>query len=198
LTIPAAGVIAINKSELYTRITAALTSADLQAAEQLIKANRDQLSDQEHDECVGNVHFYAKRYQEAVLCYEAAIESSPDYDCARYHYLLGVQAERAGEIVNAFQRYQAAIEIEPTFVDAYIELGGLCGKIEDFEGAYQCYTDAAKLDPKDIAIRYNLVRVLSELVKKAPAIYACALRDAQVAYELASTYLEPPDNKRVW
>src|SRR5438552_850465 len=98
-------------------------------------------------EGLGNVAFYERDLQDAVNHYEAAIALQPDRVIARYQYLVGTQAERSGDLVNAFKRYQAAIEAEPEFLDAYIELGGLLTKIKDFEGAAQCYRDAARIAP---------------------------------------------------
>ncbi len=93
----------MSKSDLYATITALLTSGARNEAELLINTSRPALSEPEYKECLGNLHFYSKEYQKATPLYEAAMESSPDYDCARYHYLLGVQAEQAGQLSNAFQ-----------------------------------------------------------------------------------------------
>ncbi|MBX9622365.1 MAG: tetratricopeptide repeat protein [Gemmataceae bacterium] len=186
------------KSDLYAKITALLASGARNEAELLIGTNRAALSEPEYKECLGNLHFYAKNYQKATMLYEAAMESWPEYDCARYHYLLGVQAEQAGQLSNAFERYQAAIGIEPGFVDAYIELGGLLCKVGDFEGAFQCYTDAIGIDPADLAIRHNLLQVLSQLAQKDPATYSQPLKDAQAAYDAAKGSLSQPESARVW
>lgn len=188
----------MSKSDVYMKITALLTSGAKQEAETLINTCRGTLSDSEYKECLGNLHFYSKEYQEAIPLYEAAMESSPEYDCARYHYLLGTQAEQAGRLSDAFKRYQAAIGIEPNFVDSYVELGGLLCKVEDFEGALQCYTDAIVIDPTDLAIRHNLVQVLSQLIQKDPATYSQPLKEAQAAYDTAKESLGQPDSSRVW
>lgn len=189
----------MNKSDIYARITSLLSSGARHEGEQLIGSSRGTLSPPEYMECLGNLHFYSKAYQSAVESYEAAMESSPEYDCARYHYLLGVQAERSGQLSNAFQRYQAAIEIEQGFVDAYVELGGLLCKVEDFEGAFQCYTDAIRIDPADLAIRHNLVEVLLRLVQKDPAAYSQTLEDAETAYFITKMgAVRQPDSSQVW
>ncbi len=169
----------MSKSNLYEKITALQTSGATNEAASLLSTRRSQLSEPEYKECLGNQHFYAKEYQQATPLYEEAMESSPEYDCARYHYLLGAQAELAGKLTDAFDRFQAAIDIEPSFVDSYIELGGLLCKVEDFEGAYQCYSDAIKVDPADPGIRQNLIVVLTQLDKKDPAKYSQLLKDAQ-------------------
>jgi tetratricopeptide (TPR) repeat protein len=180
------------------RITSLLASGARAEAESLVGSIQATMSDPEYKECLGNLHYYDKEFQKAIPFYEAAMESSQEYDCARYHYLLGVQAEQAGQLSNAFQRYQAAIGIEPTFVDSYIELGGLLYKIADFEGAFQCYTDAIKLDPADLSIRHNLIQVLSQLVQNDPTTYSQLLTDAQAAYHAVREASNQPDSNRLW
>lgn len=134
-------------------------------------------------ECLGNLHFYRKELQEAIQFYEAAIKNEPNYAIARYQYLVGTQEEREENFVEAFKRYQNAIEAEPTFIDPYVELGGLLVKVSDFEGAVQCYRDAVRLDPLDIANHHNLKAVLSRLVQLDPNRYKEELSAAEVAYE---------------
>ena len=101
-------------------------------------------------ECVGNLHFYRRELQEAVVEYEAAIAVSPAHMISRYQYLVGTQEEKKRNFVGAFKRYQAAIEIDRSFVDAYVELGGLLVKVGDLVGAVQCYRDAVRLAPDDV------------------------------------------------
>lgn len=137
-------------------------------------------------ECLGNRHFYKRELQEAVRCYETAIGLVPEQLISRYQYLVGVQEEREGNAVAAFKRYQAAIEAEPSFVDSYVELGGLLVKVEDFEGAAQCYRDAVRLEPSDIANHYNLKTVLGQLAQKDPARFNEELARAEAAYEKAA------------
>jgi tetratricopeptide (TPR) repeat protein len=188
----------VDKSNLYLKITSLFATGARGEAESLLGSGRAALRYPECQECLGNLHFYNKEYQQAIPYFEAAMESEPDYDCARYHYLLGLQAEQAGQLTEAFERYQAAIEIEPSFVDSYVELGGLLCKVQDFEGALRCYTDASRIDPEDLAVRHNLVQVLSELAKKNPAAYSQALGEARAAYDAVSGPSAQPNRNRVW
>jgi tetratricopeptide (TPR) repeat protein len=119
-------------------------------------------------ECLGNLHFYKRELQEAINKYESSILIDPEYLIARYQYLVGVQEEKKDDFVSAFKRYQAAIEIEPTFIDAYVELGALLIKVGDFKGAAQCYRDALRLAPADITNVHNLKSVLLKLLSTDP------------------------------
>jgi len=137
-------------------------------------------------ECQGNHLFYQKKLQEAVRCYEAAITLKPDYPISRYQYLVGTQEEREGNFVAAFKRYQAAIGVEPTFVDPFVELGGLLAKVGDLAGAAQCYRDAVRLEPTDVANHYNLKSILSRLAEVSPEQHREELAAAEAAYEDAA------------
>src|ERR1017187_8928954 len=64
-------------------------------------------------ECMGNMHFYRRELQMAIGKFENAISIDPTYMISRYQYLVGTQAEKGGDFVSAFKRYQAAIDIEP-------------------------------------------------------------------------------------
>jgi len=171
------------KSNTYNSITSRLAVDAGADMEQLIIDSRDALGELEYIECMGNLHYYRKEYQKAALLYEQAMKRSPDYDCARYHYIVGLQDESVGALTDAFDRYQAAIEIEPEFIDTYIELGALLCKVGDYKGAYQCYTDAILLDPKSMAIRHNQLQVLLCLSKKDPGAYSEAFKIAHAEYD---------------
>ena len=186
------------KSDQYQQITGLLHDGQRQQAIDLLEASRGLLSKQEYSECQGNIRFYDKDYQGAIPFFEAAIEGGDGYEASRYHYLIGVQLEQAGKLSDAFQRYQAAIEIEPSFVDSYIELGGLLFKVKDYPGAYQCYSDAVRLDPNDLGIHHNLIQVLTELEKEDTAKYGEALAQAQATKKSAEERLPEPRNNRIW
>jgi tetratricopeptide (TPR) repeat protein len=165
------------------RITNSYCSGEVEIGNELLAENEGFLPRQVFLECLGNRDFYLKKYQAAVNFYEEAIVSDPDYQISRYQYLVGVQDEREKDLVAAFKRYQAAIEIEPCFVDAYVELGGLLVKVGDFEGAVQCYRDALRLAPTEAENFLNLRFVLSELVQNGDDKYAIELADIVATFE---------------
>ncbi|HVX14149.1 MAG TPA: tetratricopeptide repeat protein [Pirellulales bacterium] len=186
------------KNDEYMQITGLLSAGQIQEGEEAIKRARSALPLPVFLECVGNVHFYKREFQQAINKYEEAMHADPDFDSARYHYLVAVQKEREGDVVEAFKRYQAAIEIEPTFVDAYVELGGLLSKIEDFEGALTCYTDALKLDPRDLKNYFNRAEILRALSSTDPAQYAEQYQAALSELESAKARLPAIDESAKW
>lgn len=147
------------------------------------KQKSDELPELFRLECLGNISFYQRNIGEAIKFYEAATLLSPEHVIPRYLYLAGVKNEREKKFVDAFKYYQAAIEAEPSFVDSYVELGGLLMKVEDFEGALRCYEDAVRLDSGEPSNYENLKAVLTKLNQNQPGCYEEKLQVAQTAYE---------------
>jgi tetratricopeptide (TPR) repeat protein len=186
------------KNDEYLKITDLLSAGQIQEGAEAIERAKNSLPLPALLECMGNLHFYKREFQQAINKYEEAMRADAEYDSARYHYLTAVQKEREGDLAEAFKRYQSAIEIEPTFVDAYVELGGLLVKVEDFEGALTCYTDALKLDPKDLRNFSNKVEVLRSLSNANPAQYAEQYQAALSGFENAKARLPAIDKTTIW
>lgn len=105
--------------------------------------------------------------------------------------MVGTQAEKSGNFVQAFERYQAAIEAEPTFLDAYVELGGLLTKVDDLEGALRCYRDALAIEPDDPTNHHNVIAVLDRLVALGKNEYVGELGSARTAHAAMSEDRKP-------
>ena len=184
---------------IVAEVTSLSSAGRIYDGERLFLENVDQLPEALRLECLGNLYFYKRDLQTAVDHYEAAIVLAPERVISRYQYLVGTQEERKGDFVAAFKRYQAAVDAEPTFLDAYVELGGLLAKIKDYEGAAKCYRDAASIAPHDASVIYNLRAVLSQLAVKDPDRYNKQLKDVEVAYEkLAQAYGAEPIQGHSW
>jgi tetratricopeptide (TPR) repeat protein len=164
-------------------ITRCFRSGNAEAAVRLFEMHRGKLSEAARLEYLGNLHFYQRHLQEAIDNYEAAIALEPDHFISRYQYLIGTQAEKNGDLTLAFQRYQNAIEIEPEFVDAYVELGGLLAKVGDLEGAAQAYRDALRLVPHELANANNLRAILMKLSSADPDKYQNELISTDALYQ---------------
>lgn len=167
---------------IRNRVTQYFASGAFDEGMRLLSSS-DQLPGPVRLECLGNLSFYRRELQEAVRQFEAAIQLDPQYPVSRYQYLVGVQKEKQGDLEAAFVRYQNAIEADPSFVDAYVELGGLLAKVGDFQGAAQCYRDAARLEPDDLSNLYNLKTTLAKLAEEEPERYREELASAELAYE---------------
>jgi tetratricopeptide (TPR) repeat protein len=167
---------------------ALLSKGRIEEGKALLQGSLDGMPETVRLESLGDIAFYERNMQQAVDYFQAALELGPERDIARYLYIGATVREREGEVVDAFKLYQAAIGAEPDFVDAYVDLGGLLGKIEDFAGAAQCYRDAARLEPDDPYTLANLKAVLERLARDEPDRYGQELIDTEKALrELTQT-----------
>jgi tetratricopeptide (TPR) repeat protein len=175
------------------RLNAMLLKNEIAEAEQLFASFEKQLPDSSNLECRGNIEFHKKHLQQAVNYFEAAIGLAPHRVIARYQYIIGTQEEMRDNFEEAIKRYASAIDAEPSFVDAYIELGGLFAKRGQYEMSAQCYRDAIRVDPEDTSIHYNLVAVLSKLVDKNPSLYSEELTNATREHQESTRHKGLPD-----
>ncbi|MET3135486.1 tetratricopeptide (TPR) repeat protein [Oxalobacteraceae bacterium GrIS 1.11] len=170
-------------SEIKNVLVGCLSSGEIERGIVFFNEKSNELPDLFRLECLGNISFYQRNIGDAIKFYEAATLLSPEYVIPRYLYLAGVKNEREKNFVDAFKYYQAAIGAEPSFVDAYVELGGLLVTVGDFEGALRCYEDAVRLDIQESSNHENLKMVLIELNKNQPGCYEEKLQAAKAAYE---------------
>lgn len=172
-----------DKGDFYKRHLSLLVSGDIESARDLLNGAPKKLAKSIRLECEGNTHFYLHEFQKAADFYEAAMSSDSEYDVARYHYLVGLQEEKSNQLVEAFKRYQAAIEIEPAFIDTYLQLGQLLYKVEDYNGSLKCFQDALNLAPREVGIYHNIVEVVKAIAAKNPDKYGGIYKQFEKAYE---------------
>jgi tetratricopeptide (TPR) repeat protein len=167
---------------------ALLSKGRVEEGKKLLQDSLDSMPETIRLESLGDIAFYERNMQQAVDHFEAALRLDPERVIARYQYIGATVEERAGHIVEAFRHYQVAIDAEPDFVDAYVDLGGLLSKIKDFAGAAQCYRDAVRLEPCDPYNLANLKAVLEQLAAREPDRYGQELIDTEKALrELTQT-----------
>ncbi|WP_235593999.1 tetratricopeptide repeat protein [Pseudomonas palleroniana] len=160
-----------------------LSNDKIEDGERYFESVSNSLSEFIRLECLGDICFYRREIAEAIKYYESATRLAPERAIARYLYIAGVKNERLGSFVDAFKYYQAAIETEPSFVDSYVELGGLLVKIGDFEGALKCYEDALKIKPRELINHENLISVLTKLYEGDNERYKVEFHAAKSACE---------------
>ncbi|MFI8126814.1 tetratricopeptide repeat protein, partial [Acinetobacter sp. ABJ-A23_2] len=115
------------------------------------------------DEILGNYYFYKRDFNNAIHFFKKVLKSDPNAKLSRYHYLSGIGYERLKKYDDAFAHYVESIDIDPIFVDPYIDLGGMLGKLHEYEKAAKCYRDAIKITPNDITLYLNLKMVLQKM-----------------------------------
>jgi tetratricopeptide (TPR) repeat protein len=67
---------------------------------------------------------------------------------ARKSYEKGVSAETKGNLADARQYFEKAVDIYPTYVDAWFQLGTVLKKLDQKESARTAYTQATTIDSK--------------------------------------------------
>lgn len=153
-----------NNSKLLNEITKLYKNSKMEKGDKYVAQVVDNMSDFDKLVCLGNRYFYQREFQQAIECYQEATLLCPNEEIARYQYLTGKQKEVIGDNIIASQYYQAAINTEPEFVEAYNELGVLLILVEDYDMALSCFRDGLKISSNDSEILLNLRGLLEFLV----------------------------------
>ncbi len=99
--------------------------------------------------------------QHAVDCYHALL--ARDGSRAEWHFQIGELLYRMGENIAARERYYAAIEVDPDFVEARSSLAGVLVETNQFELAVAAYQGTLALHDDYADVQYNLARLLDQL-----------------------------------
>ena len=136
---------------------------------------------------LGNSHFEAGDFDEALSCYQRAIDLEI-YEPAIAEYNMGLIFNRLGDRANAERHFNRAIELQPFNAEAYAALGVLSWKAGDTMRAQEQFKKAVNLNANLLDARYNLglclyqsgqfeqaVTVLTQLLDRAPSYYNAAV-----------------------
>lgn len=107
-------------------------------------------------------------YPEALASVRKAIDLDPKY--AEAHLLLGKLLEnKVSESAKAIAAFQTALSINPKLFEAHEALGELFAYKEDWKSAEENYKKSIELDPKHMAGRWSLGRILLKQKRLAEA-----------------------------
>ncbi len=128
----------------------------------------------------------------AEVCYERARLLKPDK--FEWAYLLAIVQAEQGKTEAAIENLRRALEIDPGYVPAKLQLGDILLRDGEFEAAASLYREALDGDPRSALAHYGLGRALSSQGKTEEA--AEAFRKAieihpnygQAHYALALAY----------
>jgi len=116
---------------------------------------------------------------EALAAARQVIQLDPNYASA--HMMIGaVLKDRKGQEAEAIAAYQKAVQLNPQFWDAYEELGEIFEQQENYKQAEDSYHTAMTTDPRGMAGRFKLGRLL---VKQDRLTEARELWDHRVSDE---------------
>ena len=132
----------------------------------------------------GNALSDLGKFQEAIECYDKAIEINPDD--AEAYYNKGNTLYNLGEYQQAIECYDKAIEINPDGVEAYNNKGNTLYKLGEYQQAIECYNKAIKLDKNVAKARKNKRILLQALAEKG--------KNNDFPENLKDTYLSLYDN----
>ena len=87
------------------------------------------------------------RYQEAIECYDNALEIDPRHVNAWDNK--GLNLNSVGRYQEAIVCYDKALEIDPRFVRAWVGKGVSLHHLGRYEEALECYNEALEIDPSN-------------------------------------------------
>jgi tetratricopeptide (TPR) repeat protein len=114
----------------------------------------------------GNVLDELKKYKEAIVCYNKALEIDPGYDVAYYN--------KGNALYNLYKHkealvcYNKAIKID--LAEAYNNNGNALDELKKHKEAIVCYNKAIEIDPDNTKAYYNKGLALYNLNKYKEAI----------------------------
>jgi len=117
----------------------------------------------------GNKFFKLGEFNNAISCYNLAINQDPNY--AEAFNRRGKAQSRLKEYQNAIADYNKAININPNLAQAYLNRGLIRYDLGDKRGAIEDYNNTLKLNPKDAEAYNNRGLAIYELeIDKKAAI----------------------------
>jgi tetratricopeptide (TPR) repeat protein len=135
----------------------------------------------------------------AVAAARAVGKNDPDY--SRVHNNIGVSRQKAGELEEAVEHFQKALQIDPDLAEAHHNLGVTLVKLGRPEAALPHLQRMIELKPYTIDAYVTLATSLERLgrTRQAQASYRGALRENpdlwQAANNLAWSLATSPDSK---
>ena len=132
-----------------------------------IQISRKELLLKEHI-LKGNEYYYKKEYNNAIQCYDKAIEIDANYADAWYNK--GAVLDDLLNHNEAIQCFDKALEIDPNNAYAWSYKGVTLYKLGKRDESIQCYDKAIEIDPNNASTWNNKGLVLDHLRKYDDAI----------------------------
>ncbi|BAZ45974.1 family 2 glycosyl transferase [Chondrocystis sp. NIES-4102] len=149
---------------------------------------------------LGNQYSQDQKWQDAIGCYQKAIESDPQYGSA-YHQLAEAYTHQQ-QWLEAVAAYRQAIKFKPDFSWSYNNLGYALIQLEQWSEAIPVYQQAIQLKPDFPWSYYNLAEAYRNLEqwKEAIAFYQQAAQIQadlpQVQQKLGDAYYQQTQQYR--
>jgi tetratricopeptide (TPR) repeat protein len=118
---------------------------------------------------LGNVLQDQCKYDEAIDCYQKAIQCNPTFAGSYYH--LGSVFEVKGQNEKAINYYLKAIQYDPHFVGSYSNLGNVFRKLDRIDEAIPYFQKAIEVNAHFWGSYYNLGKALQKKGEIDEAIF---------------------------
>jgi tetratricopeptide (TPR) repeat protein len=126
-----------------------------------------------------------RKYNEAIECYDKALEIDPKYVYALNNK--GLALDNLRKYNEAIECYDKALKIDPKYAWAWLNKGLALGNLKKYKEAIECYDKAIEIDPNFIVIAcYNKANALYYLKYYDQAI-ECYDKAAKVEYAGSET-----------
>lgn len=102
---------------------------------------------------LAQLHFYLKRYDEEIAVLDKVIDQ--DRRNAQAYFMRGMVAKEKGDTTGAMREMQLAVQMDPDYYNAYIQLG-LISAAQRNPLAIDFYRNALQVQPTSIEALYNL------------------------------------------
>lgn len=113
---------------------------------------------------LGKIFRLAQNYQNSILYYQKAFEVSqcPNSTKGFYATEIGIAYALLGHHDAATQWWLRAIELAPTYINPYMNMGMTFEEMGNHDGAEAYFQKAQAIDPNDIRSYINLSRIYSK------------------------------------
>lgn len=118
----------------------------------------------------GDELFHQQRYQEAIACYDKALQSTPD------DYMLwfkrGMALDNLGVYEEAVDSYSKVIQLRPDDYLAWFKQGKALENLQCYEQAIECYNKVIEIQPDNYWAWHDRGKVLEEAERFEEAVNA--------------------------
>ena len=118
----------------------------------------------------GEAAFHAKKYGDATELFELYVLQRPKNPWG--HYMLGLSAWKAGDLVKSEQAFQTALSLDPHHMKSLVNLSRVFIEQKRHDDAVATLTIAASVDPESIEVQRLLGRTYQAQGKTDEAVTA--------------------------
>jgi Flp pilus assembly protein TadD len=114
--------------------------------------------------------FQSKNYGEATALFEQYIQRRPDNPWG--HYMLGLSAWKAGDLVKSEESFETALRIDPMHMKSLVNLSRVLIEQKRYDDAIGKLTTAGEVDPESATVPRLMARAHSAKGEFEPAVDA--------------------------